>query len=216
LNGDVDEPCVSSCFQPLVTAMPGVANVPLGPVFGEQVDTVSGRGPYEEGATPDLSHVVLESQVALTGTPDVGEAGVAGLYEWSAGKLALVSVLPESQGGGATQGVLGDLEGDGNQGDKQVRGAISDDGSRVFWTRVLPGGYVGPLYMRDVARGETLQLDAVQGGTGAGEPHPGFQVASSDGSEVFFTDEQRLTSNSGAEISRPDLYECEIVEERQV
>lgn len=216
LDGDVEEPCSSSCFQPLVTAVPGVADVPSGTVFGEQVDEGTVRGPFEEGATPDLSHVVLESQVALTSTPDEGEPGVQGLYEWSAGKLALVSVLPKSQGGQATQGELGDREGAGAQGDKQVRGAISDDGSRVFWTQVRPGKEAArpdSLYMRDVAREETLQLDAVQGGTGAGVPHPEFQIASSNGSKVFFTDTQRLTSNAGAESGRPDLYECEIVEE---
>src|SRR6202035_1620963 len=35
-NGDVDSPCVSSCFRPLVTGMAGHANVPSGTVFGEE------------------------------------------------------------------------------------------------------------------------------------------------------------------------------------
>ena len=64
--------------------------------------------------------------------------------------------------------------------------------------------------------GRTVQLDAAQGvpepaGTGTAR----FQTASSDGSRVFFTDRQRLTPDSTAEplANKPDLYECEIVEE---
>ena len=35
-----------------------------------------------------------------------------------------------------------------------------------------------------------------------------FQLAASDGSRAFFTDEQRLTGDAGASPGRPDLYEC--------
>ena len=51
------------------------------------------------------------------------------------------------------------------------------------------------------------------------EPEKGeaqFQSASSDGSRIFFTDKERLTTDSTAEAGqgtgKPDLYECEVTE----
>jgi hypothetical protein len=202
VNGNTDSPCVSSCYLPLVTGAPGYANVPPGTIFGK---TEGGgglfayaNGPKFLGATSDLSHIVLSSNTALTST-SIG--GVQGLYEWSAGKLALVSVLPGGEA--ATAGpVLGNNE--------NARHAISDDGSRITWAE--QGRH---LYLRDMTRGEsgeTVQLDAVQGGSGEGNVEPVFQTASSDGSKVFFTDGQKLTKDSGAQgREEPDLYQCEIV-----
>jgi hypothetical protein len=40
--------------------------------------------------------------------------------------------------------------------------------------------------------------------------HPEFWTATSDGSRVFFTDQQRLTSDATAEAGRPDLYEYDL------
>ena len=65
---------------------------------------------------------------------------------------------------------------------------------------------------------KTVRLDVPEPGASkkasvaAVQFEPEFQVASSDGSKVLFTDTQRLTENAGAETSEPDLYECEIVE----
>jgi hypothetical protein len=70
--------------------------------------------------------------------------------------------------------------------------------------------------MRDISRGQTLQIDAAYG---TPEPEQGsaeFQTASTDASRVFFTDKQKLTADSTAQSSFPekaDLYECEIAEE---
>jgi hypothetical protein len=66
------------------------------------------------------------------------------------------------------------------------------------------------LYLRDVGRHETLQLDE------SGSPSEGdavFQAATPDGSKVFFTDGQRLTADStaGGPGAR-DLYECDVTE----
>jgi NHL repeat len=178
-------------YLPLVSE----GNVAEGVSFGGHVRFIT--------ATPDLSHVVIASQVALT-----GGRSRAGLYEWSDGKLRFVSVLPG--GSPARKPELGYLH--------DPAGAISKDGSRVVWT--MPGGSAeagrGHLYMRDTARGETLQLDAAQG---VAEPEEGsaqYQTASGDGSRVLFTDKQRLTPDSTAEPAqgegRSDLYECEIFE----
>jgi DNA-binding beta-propeller fold protein YncE len=214
LNGNSGEPCVSGCYRPLVTGCPAEgscppkvqehANVPPGIRFGQCEKQGSFFcGPEVEGASPDLAHVVLSSKVALTET-----AVENGLYEWSAGKLRLVSVLPPSEGGKAVKGELGSGSKD------RLAAAVSSDGSRVVWAHEFGMGKRG-LYLYDGAVGEegvTVRLDRVRGGSGTGSVAPLFQAASSDGSRVFFTDEQRLKSDSGATSGQADLYECRIVE----
>jgi hypothetical protein len=175
-------------YLPLVTAANDTANA----AFGGKLEFA--------GATADLSHVVFGSEVPLL----LG-AGEAGLYEWEAGAaLKLVSVLPG--GAPASEPELG------YQG-RDVRGAVSSDGSRVFWSSEGEGG---PLYMRDTATGQTVQVNAAQGvgepdeaerGEGLDEVH--FQDASSDGSRVFFTDTWPLTSESTLE---PLPFEEEVTE----
>ena len=190
-----------------MTGAAGYANVPPGAVFGagaggQTCPPTIICGPEFVDATPDLSHVVLESQadVALTSTP----VPSGGLYEWSADRpqgesLQLVSVLPESEGGGAaSEPVLG-------RKSQETRHAISENGSYVFWSTEAGGG---ALYLRDMTTKVTLRLDQVQSGAGAGAVQPEFKVASSKGSRVFFTDTQELMSQSG----KGDLYECVIVE----
>jgi hypothetical protein len=185
-----------TCYQALVTAanVREGAKLLRGPNAGETVEF--------EGATADLSHVVLSSEEALT-TDAV--AGDENLYEWSAGKLALVSLLPrtkeeEEKGEAekATSGVLGLRVAETSV----VKNAVSSDGSRIIW------GGGGHLYMRDTERGETVQLDVPEAGVaGGGESR--FQAASSDDSRVFFTDSEPLTVGAGPGA----LYVCTIVME---
>ena len=141
------------------------------------------------------SHVPLES-ISAPGS---------NLYEWSAGKLTLINLLPAAEGGLATLGAqLG--YGSDEQGRGDVRHAISDNGSRVFWSAN------GHLYVRRTSgpgQPETLRLDGVSPEAGQAV----FQTASADGSMVFFTDTQPLTEHSGAE-GKPDLYACEVTEDQ--
>jgi hypothetical protein len=204
---DLGESCGSHCFRPLVTSKAGVANVPEGTAFGEGDGCESTAehsakevcGPRFVGASEDLSHVVLSSpSVALAPGAVPNE-----LFEWSAGALEPVSVLPGA-GQTPTEGQLG-LE------SNAPRGAISADGQRVFWESAVPAGQ--HLYVRDMTLGQTLQLDLPEEGCGGctGGKVARFQFASSDGSRVFFSDEHPLTEHSGAEAKKPDLYECQIV-----
>jgi DNA-binding beta-propeller fold protein YncE len=197
-----------NCFLPLITA----ANAPAG--FDGPECPPPGTpecGPRFVGATPDLSHVVVESGFPLTSTPLPPES--AGLYEWSAAApsspLTLVSLLPPNGGGEELPAEGGELFGYRNS---VARHAISDDGTRVIWTEKEGGHH---LYLRDLVRQETVQLDAVQGGSGEHGAHPAFQFASPDGSRVFFTDDQRLTPDSGGggdevDEKENDLYVCEM------
>jgi DNA-binding beta-propeller fold protein YncE len=195
LNGNVEEPCASSCYQPLVTGTLGFANVLPGTVFGggqtpgtSGYECYTGCGPQFIGATPDMSHVVLSSLAPLTASSSVSN----GLYEWSAGRLTFIG-----------KGAVGAPE------NEAVEHAISNDGARVIVDGEVDG--VQGLFSRDTATGEPVKLDAVQGGSGEGNAEPIFQAASDDGSRVFFTDTQGLTKDASSAGS--DLYECELVRE---
>jgi hypothetical protein len=176
-------------FEPLLTR----ADVAEGVKFGEE-------GVVEVlGANATLSHVVLGSLVALTAgsVPD-------SLYEWSAGRLVPVSVLPAAEGGAIVEGELGSGPHSGaHRGN--VRGAVSEDGSLVYWK------HGAGLYVRDTSTGESLRLDVPQEGV---VPQNGeaegaeFQIASVGGSRVFFTSTRRLTPGARASGEAPDLYEC--------
>jgi hypothetical protein len=174
LGGNVDEPCVSACYRPLVTGKEGFADVTApGAVFGGGANTSCGQpfcGPNFEGAASDLSHIVLRSGTVLT------QGGGEGLYEWSAGEPA----------GEALQFIgAGSLGGNGSAG---VRHAISEDGSRVvggsgaellLYENVgrpaSPGGEC-----TDAAEACTLELSR-------GLHEPVYQTASSDMSVVYFS-----------------------------
>jgi len=215
--------CESSCYRPLATAKPGFENALPG--FGEELpceeengiepSTRTICGPLILAATPDLSHAVLDSAAPLTpGAPDGSADPVhpqPSLYEWSEGQIQLISILPPNEAGEelpaspGTATLGNNFRAQGGSG----RRTLSADGSRVFW------GAQGNLYLRDTEPGheQTLQLDL---GEGCGTCQSGggiFQIASTDGSRVFFTDGHPLTEDAGGEFGEPDLYECVIVEE---
>jgi len=206
-------------YVPLVTA----ANTAPGTKFGGTVEGAALKPDLITlGATPDLSHVVLVSD--LTGlTP----SGAPGLYEWSAGSLKLISILPSGTAAPhETEGAETDLGFGRRNGTGAVRrDAISNNGTRIFWTEAERpgtnvGGEFGHLYMRDTAKEATLQIDAPHGVAAESEEgNAQFQAATSDGSRVFFTDTQDLLPEATAapgKLGLPgkrDLYECHVVEE---
>jgi hypothetical protein len=198
----------TGAYTPLVTRADDMAE-PFESFGGESV-CVAICGPRFVSATSDDKHVIFESEVALT------PGGDGGLYEWSGAEppsrqLAFVSVLPDQEGGGPEKegASLG-----GAFAGNDARGAISSDGSRVFFKNETQGY----LYVRELSPHEqTLRLGlpeaacAANGTCGQGNDEPRFQFASPDGSRVLFTDEQRLTAASGADDTE-DLYECELRE----
>lgn len=186
-------------YIPLVTSKPGFANVPAGTVFGGPEPDSPVSKVSISGASPDLTHVVVSSDVPLVAGGDPNS-----LYEWVGGDLQPVSVLPPGEGGGIVQGTLGSSL-------VSVRNAVSDDGSRVFWGRGnvgTSGINLSSLYVRDTAAGQTGRLDSPKGGSGSGTARPAFQGASRNGDTVFFTDSRALTADASA--SGRDLYRCEI------
>jgi hypothetical protein len=164
-------------------------------------------------ASEDFSHVVFEEELKLTPDAPVGFPGtpdpLAGeLYEWTGGKVSLVSYLPNGTpvaGRLASSTRGGGRNNIGEEGDvARYRNAISTDGSRIFWE--VRGGPESGLYLRE-GGARTLRIDTAQ----AGAPGPSgggkFWWASADGSRAFFTDENKLTVNSTDAAEKPDLYE---------
>jgi hypothetical protein len=204
-GGGPGQACVVGCYRPLVSGAAGFENVPVGRKFGVSVG--GGKpcpleflcGPQFEGASPDLEHDVLLSHVGLT-APET-----EGLFEWSAGVLSLVSVLPEGTPASEV-GLGGHTTHIGSVYVALVsRRAVSVDGSRVVFSEGSDR-----LYLRDVGLEATVRLDKAQGvkePAGAGAV---YQDASADDSRVFFTDEQKLTPGAGAAPQKPDLYECQV------
>jgi hypothetical protein len=127
-----------------------------------------------EGASPDLKHIVLSSESVLT---PGAVAGPPNLYEWSGGVLQAVNVLPGVTDGETAPGaVLG--AGPNNNPYPDTSHAVSDDGSRVYFTddESAPG-----LYVRENA-GAPDARTLLLGGGGV------FQAASADGNTAFFTE----------------------------
>jgi hypothetical protein len=139
----------------------------------------AGANPGSEGA-PAFSHVIFAANDALTGlnqgiapaAPQVA-ANERNLYEWSEGELHLVNVLPGNEAAAADA-----VFGSGNlaaAGDEtpDFSHAISDDGSRIFWS----SRPTGQVYVRE-------------GGVSTTEiPDPGkFLTATPDGSKVLLGD----------------------------
>ncbi|HEX6782797.1 MAG TPA: hypothetical protein VF125_12330, partial [Solirubrobacterales bacterium] len=158
---------------PLFTPMLTAANVPPGTEFGQTPNEF--KNPVRiEGATPDLERLVIRSvKAALT-----QGATSPGIYLWEDGALEPISALP----GGVSNAALGAARG-------SVRNAISEDGSRVFWTPSIEydeGGINLPaLYLWDREAGASVRLDLKQAGaSGTGAQRPAFNAASADGRVV--------------------------------
>jgi NHL repeat len=162
-------------LEPLVTEEP-----PHRDPFTFKID-YAGANPG--GATaPVFSHVIFEANDALTGAtadapaaPDPGPGEHYNLYEWVGGELRLVNVLP------GNAAVASDVVfGSGRQLNPPLPDeaadfdhAISEDGSRIFWSENASG----QVYVR-VDGEETEEIE-----------DPGrFLTASADGSKVLLSD----------------------------
>jgi hypothetical protein len=161
-----------------------------------------------QATTPDLSHVVFSSKVALTATaPEHQE-----LYMWAAGKhaaerLQLISMLPNGKP---------DLEesytgGKPPKHEGMSEDAISDNGSHVVWTSGEEHLFMSTVGVNEKNEPTVTSIPVDEPNTGlvpggpAGLPH--FQAASADGSTVFFTAGRRLTPEANTtEANSSELY----------
>jgi hypothetical protein len=188
-------------FDPIIGAVPSnPQSAPLIPTY--------------VGSSADGSQVIFQANAALTANAESPRRGPQpevpeeeNLYDSTAGRLALVNVLPD--GSSQVNAAFGNPVGNGHGRFGISSNVISADGSRVFWTDLN----TGDLYVRENANSEnasTVEVDAAASGapgpSGAGR----FWDASRDGSKVFFTDENQLTDGSTAAPGESDLYEDEL------
>ena len=165
---------------------------------------------------PAFGHVVFAADDALTeatsvapAAPEVGASGdctVPGtncnIYEWAEAELRLINVLPDESA--ASNAVIGSGQLLGQLQIPNVSNAISDDGSRIFWS----AGESGQIYVR-VDGEETLEI-----------PGPGnckasvleatrvcFLTASDDGTSVLLSNGQiyELNGAGNAYVASTDL-----------
>jgi DNA-binding beta-propeller fold protein YncE len=162
-----------------------------------------------QGSSADGSVAIYGANDALTANAPTVPENVQLLYAARGGKPRLVCVLP----GGAAIGPTGCAAGAPyyiqDNRHSTVAHAISDDGSRVFWTAASGG--LAPIYARENPLGAGAECSkptapctlAVSGSVASGNAR--FWTASADGSRVIFTGEQGSFAG--------DLYEFEVATE---
>jgi len=176
----------------------GTPGAPFTPVMTHAPFEASPRRPGRivlEEATPDLSHVVVATYAALTPGAKSGlieGSELENLYEWSAGTLTAVNVLPGVEGGVTTpEAHLGGLGAGGH--------AISDDGTRVFWTSFGARNPHG-LYVRE----NGVRTVRISGGEFLTATPDGRYAFYSEGGELWRFDVQNETyeqlAGAGADV----------------
>jgi len=183
---------------------PVITNEPLlwpeedyfGRLFGrEGLDRIAGMA--FRGRSRDGSHVIFEAAAQLTPDASASTETPVQIYDHSGGELHLVSVLP---GGAPSPGARvatahtenGDSFGDDARANAER--AVSEDGSRVFWT--ASGVGVGALYVRVNGTTTVPISESVTNGPSR------FQTASTDGSKVIFS--------FGSDPQTEDFYEFDV------
>jgi hypothetical protein len=207
-------------YEPLITTEP--PNREPGDLSADAFEAAyagaNAGGPF----IPEFSHVLFEANDSLTegapgtapASPVVG-AGVCtlstrcNLYEWVGGELRLINVLPGNTTA-STSAVLGAgrlLAGTPQSEAADVDHAISDDGSRIFFSDEASG----QVFVR-IDGAETLEVPGpglCKESIVLAEDRVCFLTASADGSEVLLSDGQlyELTEGPEAYVEGDDLTE---------
>jgi hypothetical protein len=221
---DLNDPDLSSPPAPLGQgAIPGYRNLYLSNFTTgtrQALTTVTpdpavgaSYNPIPETATPDYSHIVLAVNDTLTANGNPSDPTLFNVYDWFDGQLHLANILPNGTIA-PTAGVGGNIGLPAfDNHDGQVHHAISDDGSKIFWTDNQNGP--GNIFLREDDT-STVAVSASQktNGTGPGGRDPNgsrgaaFWTASASGSVAYFTSCEQLTNTSTA-VSSTLTESCE-------
>ena len=160
------------------------------------------------GGSADSSHVVFSTEDHLLPEDAPRTAGQS-LYDRSESQLNLVSVKPDG-----TVFTCGAVLGDGDYSFGGTMGAVSADGSRMFFQTPDPAGSGDPecgqptrLYAR-VNGTETIEVSAPEHVDPEGPQPVTYMGASRDGSKVFFLTQEQLTADDPGHA--PELYEYDL------
>lgn len=178
--------------------------------------SVSAASASYAGRDADASHVLFTTTEALVPAA-VGQSGPS-LYDRTGGQTVLVNV----DSGGTPIGGCGAALGWGlapaTSIDRSKSTAVSEDGSRIYFTapnRIAAGGPAAcqvprQLYLRE--GGTTVNVSASQrdvvdpGGT----KNAAFQAATADGSKVYFLSSEALTNDAADGDGTQLLYEYDV------
>ncbi len=133
------------------------------------------------GHSEDGAHAVFNARAALT--PDAAVTSRKQVYDFSGGELNLVSILPEGAAN-TRNSYVGTVVTNSSGRRSTVENAVSDDGSRIYWTSApaAGAGSAGPgkIYVR--VNGETTVPVSESISTAAAR----YWTASTDGSKAIF------------------------------
>jgi hypothetical protein len=195
-------------FTPLITVEPPQRDPGTFVAGQNQFRIVYAGANAGTASEPAFGHLIFEANDALTeAVPGIAPAAPeVGVYEWADGQLALVNVLPDNATA-ASHAVIGSglLLGSPQFEAPNVDHAISDDGSKIFWSSEESGH----VYVR-IDGERTLEI-----------PGPGsckestplkeracFLTASPDGSKVLISDGKIYELNEEEEYEQSaDLSE---------
>lgn len=135
-----------------------------------------------QGLSADGSHAVFTANDRLT--PDASSIAGFQVYESFGGQLRLVSVLPNGKASSqySSVGVSNDI-GDVTGHVQRVENAVSEDGSRIYWTAAAGtiGQGAGKIYVR-LNGAVTLRVSDTASTAAAS-----YWTASADGAKALFT-----------------------------
>jgi len=134
-----------------------------------------------QGHSDDGRHAIFIAKAKLT--EDANEGTNAQLYDRFEGKLHLVSVLP-----GGVADPANAMVGSGWHGN--LEGAVSEDGSRVYWTSAAGSAQTGQIYLRLQEEQETIEVSEEL--TGLPLDDAFFWAASPDGSKALYSEGEDL------------------------
>jgi hypothetical protein len=160
-------------FEALTVNEPSVA---FNNIFGEVTESAEMQGISRDG-----SHAVFAARAAMT--PDAAPGTNRQVYDYSGGKLHLVSVLPGGEAA-SDESNIGLYQADSLFGlwfSSAFHNAVSADGSRIFWSSGHTGGNNPPgikIYVRiDGERTVPVSSGNAQ-----------WWTATSDGSKALFSE----------------------------
>jgi hypothetical protein len=125
------------------------------------------------------SRIFFESSRRLLAEAPPENINHYNLYEWHEGQLSLIDLLPEAEGGKAPGGGAAAGPQGGAVDGLLTKGAVSEDGSRVFFT----DAETGRLYVREPQADPAVTIAVSQG------PGPAmWRAATADGSQVIYSE----------------------------
>jgi WD40-like Beta Propeller Repeat len=142
----------------------------------------------------DNSRIVFDFAAKITPNAPVG----SDVYEWRAGKTTLAGILPD--GSAAPSGAS-------LAGGEPFQHSFSEDGQKIFFVSNADGS----IYVRENGSATSL-VNVSERAVPDAYQRPAFQAATADGSQVLFTDSQKLTEDSTADgaSASSDLYQYDV------